>query len=279
VRGSFLTGLYLISAVMLGSLFAWATHGWLPFEYEKVLSRSILIFAALGLVPLWRLLGLTPAGIGLDGFSSREWLGAFGLGLLLIGPVVLFFWVVEYRVLIPDAQFARTNLFAVMAVGVVSSILVALFEETLFRGVLYTALDRRWGNVGAVLVSSFAYAIVHFIEVDPASVTVSWHAGFVYLFASLNGLAEPSSYWDSFVSLFLLGVFLCYVRNRSSLWWCIGLWVFAIRIQSAITDRDIENPFLFAVGDYDNFTGHLVSVWLLFLLLVLNLRDRIRESR
>jgi hypothetical protein len=91
VRGSFLTGLYLISAVMLGSLFAWATHGWLPFEYEKVLSRSILIFAALGLVPLWRLLGLTPAGIGLDGFSSREWLGAFGLGLLLIGPVVLFF--------------------------------------------------------------------------------------------------------------------------------------------------------------------------------------------
>ena len=76
---------------MLGSLFAWATHGWLPFEYEKVLSRSILIFAALGLVPLWRLLGLTPAGIGLDGFSSREWLGAFGLGLLLIGPVVLFF--------------------------------------------------------------------------------------------------------------------------------------------------------------------------------------------
>jgi membrane protease YdiL (CAAX protease family) len=281
VRGTVFGSAYLVGAVLLGSLFAWFASGWLPYEYEKVLSRSVLLFAGIGLVPLWRLLGLSRMRIGLADFSARACIHSFAIGLISIAPIVLFFWVVGFRMLVPDAQFAEINLLTTAVVIFVSASLVALFEETLFRGVLFAALASRAGVAVSIVTSSLIYAAVHFLAVDAADISSSWYAGFVYLAASTEGLAAPELYWDSFLSLFLLGVFLCLIRRQLDLWWCIGLhagWVCVIRMQSAITDRDPINPFLFAIGDYDNFTGHLVSVWLVFLMLLLHLGNRHRDN-
>jgi len=40
--------------------------------------------------------------------------------------------------------------------------------------------------------------------------------------------------------------------------------------------RDVVNPYQGFVGTYDNFVGHVVSIWLLFIFVVLALH---REAR
>ena len=279
MRGVFFASLYLTGAVLLGSLLAWATHDWMPVAYETVLSRSILLFAAIGLWLLWRWLGYSPADIGLDNFAQTHLLVSFAEGLLLILPIVIFFWAVGFRVRIPEEQFVLLNLGSTVPLFLASGALVALFEESLFRGVLFTAFNDRFGVLFAVVGSSVAYAAVHFLAVDATEISPSWYSGFTYLFASVAGLAEPIAYWDSFVSLFLLGVLLCLIRRQFGLFACMGLhaaWVFVIRLQSEISDRDIVNPYAGLVGQYDNFTGHLVSVWLLLLVFGLVMQSRSR---
>ena len=74
------------------------------------------------------------------------------------------------------------------------------------------------------------------------------------------------------VSLSALGILLCWVRERAGLWWCIGLhiaWVFAIRVYKELTVRDIVNPYVGWTGAYDNFVGHAVTLWLVFLAVVI----------
>ena len=280
MRGFLLGAAYLAVAILSGSLLAWAVHDLLPYTHEKVLSRSVLLFAALGLVPLWRLLGLNRETIGLVGFRGAEMVRSFLVGLLVIAPVVLFFWVVGYRMLVPEDQLAEINIAATIGIVFGSAVLVGLFEEVLFRGVVLAAIEIRWGFWAAAGGSSFVYALVHFLDVDMV-LAPSWYAGFVYLGQSMASLAQPAGYWDSFVSLFLLGILFCVVRSKLSLWWCIGFhaaWVFAIRIQSAVTDRDPVNPFLPIISDYDHFVGHLVSGWLLFLLVVMHLNELRRSN-
>jgi membrane protease YdiL (CAAX protease family) len=82
-------------------------------------------------------------------------------------------------------------------------------------------------------------------------------------------LGSPGEYWDSFLSLFLLGVGFCWVRRRTgSLWWCIGLhaaFVTGIRILKELSIRDEVNPYKVLVGTYDHFVGDLTTVWLLLI--------------
>ncbi len=116
---------------------------------------------------------------------------------------------------------------------------------------------------------------MHFLDADRITDDGhTWYAGFAHVWTAFAGLAEPARFVDSFLALFLLGVLLCQVRARMGLWWCIGLhaaWVFSIRVYKELTVRDIVNPYQSWVGDYDNFVGHLVSVWVLFLFVLMSL--------
>ncbi len=82
-----------------------------------------------------------------------------GLGLLLVGTIFLVMWaagwVVVRGVAAPDV------LLAALTLGIGRAVAVAAVEETIFRGALLAYLQRPIGTVGAVAVSSAAFALVH----------------------------------------------------------------------------------------------------------------------
>ena len=285
---------YVLCAVLFGSILGWALAPWIDYEYEKILTRGVLIALAVGLVPLgrhfsWRAdeLGFEP--LALNRSTGVYLLRAFCLGMLVITPPILFFLVVGFRVIDPRVEWGDTSLWGVFLWILVSAWLVAIFEETLFRGVLLAGLlrkfRRRHGVLLAVCLSSTCYALVHFLrapEFAPEVHTeIFWYTGVEYAISGFSELLAPQAYWDSFLALALLGGLLCILRMRYGLWCCIALhasWVFMIRLFKEATVRDIVNPYIDWVGTYDHFVGHLVSLWLLFIFLLLHLNDRRQQQ-
>lgn len=274
-HGIGLTVLYLLVAVAAGSLLAWMLYGRLDFAYDKILSRGVLLFAGLGLIPLGRAARLTTAGIGLQPFAWRGLVYAYPLGLLVLLPLILVFMVTGYRILDPRVDHFSGEFLSFLVAALASSLLVGLFEETLFRGVLFSALRRSSGFLAASSMVGVLYAAVHFLDADPVGAAeIHWYTGFTQVFSAFQQMVNLGGAWDSFIALFLLGVLFCWVREHVGLWWCIGLhgaFVFGIRILKEVTVRDVMNPYEVLVGSYDHFVGHLASVWLAFIFVVLAL--------
>lgn len=274
--------IYLGSAIFLGIWLAWLLFVVTDYPYTKLLSRSILFFAALGLVPMWRYLGLSWVEIGMAPMSNKRpsgWLRylsvPYALALVFVIPVMFFFLVVGFRVVDPDFVFFDASFFGMLLVLFLSAALVALFEEVLFRGVMFTALRRSTSFAATALITAAVYALVHFLEPADISITeVSWLTGFLRVGDAFSGLQVVPEQWDAVLCLFLLGILFAWVRERFDLWSCIALhaaWVFALRFYKELTVRDIVNVYRPWVGEYDNFTGNLVSFWLVFAFVLLAL--------
>ncbi|XOV81943.1 MAG: lysostaphin resistance A-like protein [bacterium] len=273
---------YLFAAATAGSVLAWLLHDVLDYEYIKILSRAILLAAALGLIPLWRIAGLTAADLQLRPIDFSAVLQSYPLGLLIVAPLILFFLVSGFRVPDDRIDFADADIWQFVLIALLSGLLVGIFEETLFRGVLFTVLRRSVGFVLSAGVVGVLYSGVHFLDAQAIEgIQVHWYSGYIHVWTAFSGLASPAGYWDAFVALFLLGVLFCWIREHVGLWWCIGLhaaWVFAIRMFKEVTVRDIYNPFEVMVSSYDNFVGMLVSFWLLFIFVVLWLARRVSTA-
>lgn len=272
---------YLFAAATLGSILAWLLHGVIDFEYIKILSRGILLFAAIGLVPLWRIAGLSAADLQLIPVNVSQLVKSYPLGLLIVAPLILLYLVSGYRVFDDRVDYGGSEIWLYAVTALLSGLLVGVFEETLFRGVLFSVLRRSVSFFLSASIVGVLYASVHFLDAEPLeNVPIAWYTGYQHVWMAFAGLASPSGYWDAFVALFLLGVLFCWVRERAGLWWCIGLhaaWVFAIRMFKEITVRDVVNPYQVLVSSYDNFVGHLVSFWLLFIFVVLALAVRVKD--
>ncbi len=282
-HGILVTGLYLLLAVAAASLLAWGLYQHLDFGYDKILSRSVLLFVALGLIPLCRAARLSLYDMGLRPVQWQAVVYAYPLGLLILLPLVLVFMVTGFRVLDDRVEYLGGVFLGFAAGALASSLLVGLFEEILFRGLMFSALRRSSSFVAASTVVGTVYAAVHFLDAEPlaADANIYWYSGFTQVFAAFQQMLDAAGDWDSFVALFLLGVLFCWMREYIGLWWCIGLhaaWVFGIRMFKEITVRDIVNPYEVLVGSYDNFVGHLVSVWLLFIFVVLALHRQLRSQ-
>lgn len=283
-RGALLLLGYLLAVALLGSVLGWTLAQFLDYPFIKVLSRSMLLVAALGLVPLWRLSGLSARGIGLDraqlqGRVSQQFAIPFLAGLLVVAPVMLFFSVVGFRVW--DTTTVIDGAFLLRMLGfLASACLVGLFEETLFRGVFFSAVRARAPFLYAACLSSIFYAAVHFLTPEQGAETVSIGAGLMLVVEAFAGLFGRSL-WDAWLALFLLGVLFCWVREHVSLWACMALhaaWVFALRLYKEVTVRDIVNPYREWVSDYDHFVGELVIVWLVFCFVLIALQRCYRRN-
>jgi membrane protease YdiL (CAAX protease family) len=280
------TLVYLFVAVTAASVLAWLLTPLLDYSYLKILSRGVLLFLAIGLIPVWRMAGLSAVGIGLSPVRVKNVIAAYPVGIALLLPVMLFFLVVEYRVWDDRVDYAGLEFWRFFVLAIGSGLLVGVFEETLFRGVLFSALRRVSSFAVSTGVVAVLYASVHFLsgsgQLAPTHVPVQeWYSGYGYVIHAFSGLADPLESMDSFIALFLLGGLLCWVRERAGLWWCIGLhaaWVFAIRCFKEMTVRDVHSPYEVWASSYDSFVGHLVSVWLVFILLVLWLYRQSKQT-
>lgn len=249
---------YVVFVLVAGCLLApplyWAGQaaldaGWLPdslrkFGFAKYFNRAILIAALVGLWPFLRSLSVrSVAELGLAA-NPRRWsdlgvgfaLGAGGLGL--VAALMLFAGEASLRSPTPWGKLGPVA---------VTAVVVALVEESLFRGALLGVLRRTLAWPAALAFLSVLFGAVHFIRPRPgaqAITDVSWGSGFELLPGSFWQFGEPSLVAGGLVTLTLVGWALGYtvVRTRS-LYAAIGLhagWVFALRGFTSLTQRTGE---------------------------------------
>ena len=282
----------IVGTLVLAALVAWPVYQLAQalqpeWAFSRVAGRFWQLLLLAGIAVVVRRLGLRGCadwGYGLPRarFLRQACLGLIvGLGTML--PMALLMVALGIRNLPPG--FDAGVLLDGIASGAVTGLLVALGEETFFRGLMFRAVLRDAGPATAVWITTLLYAAIHFfgsVNIPPAE--IGWGSGLTLLGASLARFADPLSIADAFVTLALVGLLLGLVRYwTGSIAAGIGLhmgWVCVIKATAAVTHQDAASPWAFLVSDFDGFTGWLVAGWSCAILLAVYLaRGRYAQWR
>ena len=226
----------------------------------KFFSLSLKVAALLGSWPLLRVLDMASwEGIGL---RARGWLGAARAaagwsvgfaGTMALGACAVWAGNRTWE------QGPLASLWPALATGV----MVAIIEETLFRGVIFGALRREWGAMRALWVSSVFFGTLHFVAAQPK-----------------GALATVAA----FVSLTAIGAVLAWCYHRSgSLYLAIGVHagcVTGLKWWMELTHRGgPEMDWLFGAGRFRLVSGAAAVPMILVLWLALMAFERALRSR
>lgn len=255
--------------------------GWIGFQASAVMGRLTQLVALLGLWPLLRWLGLAERGALGYGVARGVMLRAVALGwllgaLMLLPPVLAF---LGAGVLVPQPIPSWGYLVDKSTQALSGGIMIALLEETFFRGVLWGAVRRTSGVAAAALGTSALYAVAHFVKPHPLpdGMTCAGAGGW-QLFAGTFSEGVHGHDLDSLAALFAAGVLLGLVRERTGhIGWCIGLhagWVWLIQTSRRVTEPNHDSPFAFLVGCYDEIIGWAMAAWVVAVILVYWYRSR-----
>ena len=236
--------------------------------FHRFVNRSLLILALAGVWPLLRALGATSLNeIGLTRPTAhwRALLRGLLLGfasLALVASVALAAGGRAFHQPNDAMQLAEKLLGAVL-----SALMVAVIEETLFRGGIFGGLRRvfRWPT--ALVASSMIYAILHFLESASYDAPVTGMSGLELLPRMMSGFANWEQIVPAFFNLTLAGALLALAYQRhGSLYFSIGLhagWIFWLRSYGVLTRETAgSNPWLWG-------TGNLIDGWLALAILAL----------
>ncbi len=151
----------------------------------------LVVLGAVALLGWWRVTGLTSA---IDRRGLRM--------AIYITAIPLTFFVIVAILLLTGGELNRAIL--ILSVIVVFNLLVGLFEETLFRGVVFHGLRTAHSLWFAILASSLLFGLFHLVNL---AVGQDWH---ITIFQVVNASA--------------LGVFFCGIMlQTNSLWPAIVL--------------------------------------------------------
>ena len=245
--------LYLLAVVVIGALIApplyWlgqvtlrfgAGHGLVAFhrenghdvamghlaflgqKFRRYFDRAILVAACLLLWPLARSLKIrvwNDLGLQRDKNGWRHFLNGLLISvasMVVLGVVAVGFGHYE---MVPGIPWGR------IAFLPVSALVVALIEESLFRGALQGVVRRSSSEAAAIIFVSAIYAVVHFLKPpETVQMRITWSSGFSQALLACGQFAEWRLVIGGFATLFLVGTVLGYARMRTrSLWMPVGL--------------------------------------------------------
>jgi hypothetical protein len=264
---------YLFCCLLLAALTAYPLMdtGLIDEPPRRVMGRLAQLYILLGLWPFLKLLRLDNAAALGFGIPRRRFLLDVALGWLLgVAILAALIWaLLKLDVRVPDLpDHGLVWLVLEKAVAaLVGGLLIGLLEETFFRGALYGAIRRRGGLRSAVIWSAALYALLHFLKPHdlPPGMPFDW-AGTRAMFTGVFTGVLDWRHLDSMLALFLVGVFLALVRERSGhIAWGVGLhagWVFVIQLSRKLTDSDPAATFGFVAGRYDGVIGLLAAAWI-----------------
>jgi uncharacterized protein len=184
------------------------------------------------------------------------------LMLLAVSPVMLL----DLRIW-SDRLPADLVAWAVLALkGLASGFVVALLEESFFRGAMQGALQRIGATRWALFAVPLLYSAVHFLGKAtsvPYEDVNAW-SGFVVWQGLFSSFAEPLGILDAFVALYFVGLLLALVRlGWGDIAGCIGLhagFVSVIAIFRRISTPAPESDWSFLVGSFDGLLGWWIAV-------------------
>ena len=277
----------IVGTMVLAALAPWPSyqlsHALQPdWQFHKVVGRLWQLLMLAGIAVAVRRLGLRGGadwGYGLPRANFLRQAGAgLGLGVATMLPMALVIVALGIRDPLPD--FNAAMLLFGIAAGALTGLVVALIEETFFRGLMFRAVLRDSGPAIAVWSTAILYAAIHFFaRVKIPHAEVAWDSGISLLGSALVRFADPSAIADAFITLAIVGLLLGLVRHLTgSIAAGIGLhmgWVCVIKATTSVTRPDEAARWSFLVSDFDGFTGWLVAGWSCAILLALYLaRDR-----
>jgi len=206
-------------------------------RFGRVFDRVLLVIAGVGLWPLLRRLGIHSWGeIGYP--RAKNWWRHVGLGFLLgigslavaggmailLGTTTLEMGIREGAYLVQLRNFA------------VTAVMVALIEETFFRGAVQGALQRAMNPLVALVLTSAIYSAVHFLKPPSADIpaeAVGWTSGFDHLGRVFSQFWRVPGVGLGFITLWLAGSILGHAFTETKgLYFPIGLhagWVLAFK--------------------------------------------------
>lgn len=242
--------LLFIPAVFLSLGLAAGLAPFLPYPFFRVFNRCLYGFGLLALFVFQkRIRRKSFSSLGLDGQGNAArdlWRGMALSSVLFVFltllSLLLQFSILEYHHPLPRKLM---NYF-------LGSVLIAFFEELLFRGVLFQALMDDFSAPLSVGLSSAIYSLVHFIRP-----------------LLLNRPEDLSLFYTESIGLFLFGVILSYAVLRTrSLYLAMGLHggiVLLMKLDGILINRLMRHPpWLF--GE-ERLVGGIVT-WLGLLLLL-----------
>lgn len=205
--------------------------------------------------------------------GRRQLLAGFLAGASILVVVEGTLHLLGMRQMDPDLKAGVLSLALVLVKSLAAGLLVGVIEELTYRGAILEGL-LRYSSAGiAVTLGSLLYAAVHFIEFPAFNpqAGLSWFSGVLMLaqgFSAFQGLAI----WDSFLTLFLLGLLLSLIRLRTgNLTACVGLHAGIVTLNKILayaTDYREGSPWGLLVNLPDQPNGLLASGYLLLCLLI-----------
>jgi uncharacterized protein len=184
-----------------------------PFHFSKILSRTLTVVLFFVMIWFCKSIEKRPLisyGLETDPTTIRLLFGGFLLGIFSMLTLValhLNFYDSSIQIKELSIHFYINLIFQFFVVFT-----IALVEEWFFRGFLLDILSNDYGNRNGVIISSFIFAMTHFVR----------------------QITEISHLIPEFIGLFLIGTILAYSTIHSgSLYFSIGIhagWVYIVKI-------------------------------------------------
>ena len=252
----------------------------------KIMERSMQVWLVLFLPFLLR-------GSGWRGWRDCGWQGAASappiwkdilsgnvVGLTTLGGLTLFMVLTGRRV--ACALETGTSIPLDLLWFMLSAAVVAVFEETIARGIIFRLWARVWGVIVAALISSALFALVHFIQPDANAFRVSnfWSAVSALSLSALRPDMSDPAFFIRLLNLACLGLALCaMVRLTGTIWLAVGAhagWVWCIKANNYFTDAvplPLRTHLWGARGDLtDSVMGTVMLIAVLLIILWLQKR-------
>ncbi len=217
-------GILLLSAALAPVLYPI-----LPFKFEKIFNRLVMILTLLAVAFFVRFKKetLQESGLTLETSSLPLFFKGFSAGVLTL----LIMTAVRLIAGNVHADLPEKNIIGfvgVFLISIVAGILIGVLEEFFFRGFLQIQIQKkfRFPIFLTVILTNLFYASLHFMSKKKPFIdsNPSFKDGLRLVLAPMMSFSEISSIWPAFVGLFILGCILSdlWIRTRS-LYASIGL--------------------------------------------------------
>ena len=209
MRALLVFSVVFISAILFGALLAFpvyeifASFGEIPFR--KIVSRTTLLSGLLfSLLYFSYYNGLSLRLLGIRAHRSHIRLfQGLAAGLIIIAVIEANLLLLGIHDLDDGRLFSYEHISLLLFKGLVTGLLVGIFEELMFRGALLGTLGRQTSQVVALVTVSIVYAAVHYLKFRdlPADTIVAWNTGVTMIPPALFQFADPARY-DAMLTLF-----------------------------------------------------------------------------
>jgi len=266
--------LLVVSALALTAVASpwvfWLSEQVYPFAFHRVFNRTAMILFIAGAAVLFmRLKVKTPRDLGYP--ASRQdfvngVLPGFAWGVVMMSCVSAVLLALGARELRTDPAESLLAAIGALPQALLSGLAVGFVEETFFRGALYTTIRRDSPAFAAAIATALLYATVHFFgeKIRIAPENVDAFSGLLFLSQFFGKFSQPLAILDAFVALFLVGVLLALVRERTGhIAASIGLhagFVATIVVVKRISRPVFASDFGFLINRIDGIVGWLVAL-------------------